>query len=239
MATDTNGEDGETHTDAQESLSPGNKPRVKHPRLSIAALGLNLMAAESGRVFDILPENYRACGGDYGLPADPSELYRLSLLPITRLDTSTRRYLIRARKAYKACVAQQRWKTIETQANEATGASRRFQSELSAQQKAAEEAVSGLKATIIAAEASLGDLYALAKKVDKKVIEKYLDGDEEAQKDALTAAQNIKIHVARLGRAAISEDQRGEATEAVFDEFVETQRRVKAAKASDGSGSVN
>jgi hypothetical protein len=207
-------------------------------RHTIASLSLNVDGAESGRMYELLPPDYRYLGDKYPLPTDIAELARLTALPIKpgrpRAGASgVYIYLKRCRAEYEKRRDRKALK-VKAEREVVAGVEESVQvAEAGIKDAVAEVEVlmSDLRLKAAEATASLADLNALAKFGLQKIMQAFnageeLNGELIAPSIFVSAADKVLRQVAKLGDGALDPAGREEAESEVFEEFQRTKDRL-------------
>ena len=217
---------------------------------TIATLNLNVVAAEEGKLYLLLPEGFRQAGKVYPLPKVVGELARVGALSLPRFGAKGKSlgasaYIKRCREEYGRKVMRRRGapeEAVVRGVKDRVGDVNKSITEAEAQ---IAQAVSEFQLKAVEATASLTDLYSLAKSGLEKVMSGYLKGVGEDEEPITTAeftnaAGKVLSQVAKLG-AGLDPEGKVEAEDAVFEEFEKTRERVarSSGKMMPGSDTPN
>ena len=198
---------------------------------TITSLGLNLEAAESGKLHLLLPEDYEACWQEYALPSDFQELARLALIPVNRQKSAGARYVMRCKRAYKERLKNKAAINIAAKNHEA---GKRLSEIRQMKRKASVEikkVINEVRLEADNARATLGDLYDLAHSGAKLIMEAFVKGKAiEGTTFSVTVSDfnntmgKVFGQVAKLGVPS-GDDVKTEAKEAIFEQALMEMRR--------------
>lgn len=202
---------------------------------TIASLGLNVMAAESGQIGQLLPKRFELEGKSYPLPTPMEELYRLTLLNVPTRG-AVRDYLQRARRAYKEKSRRRATQTYENAVMASEGMAEALERKINDVSQRVSDAENRVAQKVADVVASITELHDLAKDVEANILQSFkgkthsYNGEVPSIDQAQAASRMVFAQVAKLGKGAIEEADKSAAEDEIFKEFEATRERVNVVK---------
>lgn len=209
---------------------------------TIENLRLNMLAAESGNLWEILPEDHADEGNSYPLPSDYDELVRVASLGQGRRGRP-QAYIRRARLKVMLMIRAGAATNIEQKSEAADELLTRSDEILTKVEREASQIVNQARARAQEATSSLTELYDLVKKGDRMVMEAFIqnkpvhpDGTKVSVKEWNDLSGKIKVHVARIGMDFVDPQDKEASEYAIFEDAVRSARdRLRASAATPSS----
>lgn len=213
---------------------------------TVENLKLNIKAAEDGRPWLLLPEEYQSgsLAREYPLPADIRQLQQVATLPLqkNKMDSGSiyiRRAMRELQRRLTAKMGTHR--RLEGAENAAKEALKSFENRVKQLEARGEKAIQGVQDRADEAIASLNDLFELGRKGLEGQMQAHLDGkpwqDEEINARAFRECfRMVSQAVKGLG---LPSSEREKAREAIVKELSESLKATKEATDMQKSADEN
>lgn len=222
-------------TAPQEATGSDEAPYKRPARQNhtIRGLRLDIVAAEAGKTYLLLPYDVRgdyAAADAYPLPGNIGELARIAELPLRRNGRhGGARYIRRARKAMLRRATH--IKAVDLDMSRAECSEKALQVAKAAADARAtmDEAVAGVRAEALKSVASMGDINEKLKQAADRIVTAFL-ADQPINGEPVTVKEMSDVigkgwtHVARLGSGVIDGDGKQESEATIISEFNQATR---------------